>query len=110
MKSFELEYNGTTYTMAMTRASLRKIEQQENFEISDKTNFSTIYNLFYASLITNYPTISKMKSDKMLDDLTTSTGDEEPIYDFMEIAEALYEISKPCYSNEGAAKKQIKKN
>ena len=111
MKSFEIEYDGKTYVLTMTRDAIRLVERTDGFSLGGDINVTAVYSLFFAALRKNHPNINRPKADKMLDELTTPDENGEVEYGFDEIANALGEITKPCFgTNEVVPKKSIKMN
>lgn len=108
--SFQIEHNDEVYTCTLTRSIMRRLER-EGFDVNDNKPVSLTYTLFYGSLLTNHPRMTRKTSDKILDDLTTPNAENVVDYEFTEIAEALIELAKPCYSNseEVKVKKSIMK-
>lgn len=111
MRSFEIEYKGETYTCCLNRNIIRRLERSEGFNVSENQPVSLIYTLFYGSLLTKHPRISKQFAEQMLDEITAIDDKGESEYDFTEIGEELIEMAKPCYANDGTTKtkKSIKK-
>lgn len=109
MRSFEIEYDGKTFNLTMTRESIRYVEKTDGFNLNEATNISSIYSLFFAALRKNHPTINRAKADKMLDELTTPDANGEVEYGLDELATCLGELLKDCFANnEVVPKKSIK--
>jgi hypothetical protein len=93
----------------MTREAIRFVEKTDGFNLNENINVSAVYSLFFAALRKNHPNVNRPKADKMLDELTTPDENGEIMYGFDEIANALGEITKPCFATtEVVPKKSIK--